>query len=131
MNAALLNYFDAFEVRLLQSSAVVRYQILRKEVSPSDGKIRVKAALHEGGELEFFEYVVVIRDKIQIMKYSYHWQNADGALKRRWDNAPHYPHLPNAPHHIHEANGEVRENSIASGFFAVIAEIENSLPRSK
>lgn len=101
MNAALLEYFDALEARLLQSSAIVSYQILRKEVAPSDGKIRVKAFLHEGGELECFEYVLMVRDKVQLVKYSYHWQNADGTLKQRWDNAPHYPHLPNSPRHIH------------------------------
>jgi hypothetical protein len=25
-------------------------------------------------------------------------------LIRRWDNAQHYPGLPNFPHHVHEGN---------------------------
>ncbi|MEA1899197.1 MAG: DUF6516 family protein, partial [Thermodesulfobacteriota bacterium] len=43
------------------------------------------------------------------MKYSFHWQNAQGRLRQRWDNAPHYPDLPNAPHHVHGENDSVQE----------------------
>ncbi len=126
MNSTLQHYFDTIEARLLQSDAIIGCQIMRKAVSPMDGKIRVKASLREGGTLECFEYVIVREDKIQLSKYSYHWQNADGTLKRRWDNAPHYINLPNAPHHIHEASGLVHENMEIPNFFAIIDEIENA-----
>lgn len=127
MNPALLHYFDAIEARLLQSAAILGYQILRKEVSTTDGKIRIKAFLRDGEILECFEYAIAVNEKIQLSKYSYHWQSTEGALKRRWDNAPHYLNLPNAPHHIHEASENVRENPVAPNFFTIIEEVEKEL----
>ena len=53
---------------------------------------------------EFFEYVIVEGDAAQLSKYSFHWQNAEGILKARWDNAPHHPELPHAPHHKHNSD---------------------------
>ena len=38
------------------------------------------------------------------MTYGYHWMTASGDLVRRWDNAPHYPHLPGFPDHVHEGD---------------------------
>ncbi len=35
------------------------------------------------------------------LRYSYHYQAADGRLIFRYDNAPHFPHLPTFPHHKH------------------------------
>ena len=37
-------------------------------------------------------------------KYSFHWQDGQGSLRRRWDNAPHHPAFDNAPHHLHLAD---------------------------
>lgn len=80
MNPKLQNYFDAIAARLLQSTAILDYQISRKEVSTTDGKIRFKAFLLEGEILECFEYASVVEGRIQTSKYSYHWQNSGGAL---------------------------------------------------
>lgn len=33
--------------------------------------------------------------------YAYHWQQADGSLIIRWDNAAHYPAIITHPHHKH------------------------------
>ena len=38
-------------------------------------------------------------------KYAYHWQDKTNHLLYRWDNAEHYPHLPNFPHHCHTPDG--------------------------
>ncbi len=45
--------------------------------------------------LEFFEYVIETSGEIQLSKYRFHWQDAQGNLKKRWDNAPHHLELPN------------------------------------
>ncbi len=39
-----------------------------------------------------------------IRKYSYHWQNSDGNLIVRWDNAPHHKNLTTFPYHKHIEN---------------------------
>lgn len=34
-------------------------------------------------------------------KYAFHYQQNDGQLIFRYDNAPHWPHLENSPYHKH------------------------------
>lgn len=57
--------------------------------------------------------------------YSFHWQTADGAMIRRWDDAPHYPQLETHPHHVHE--GESVRASLPMSLKEVLAEIEKKL----
>jgi hypothetical protein len=45
-------------------------------------------------------YVTEYLDK-QTRTYSFHWQNNDVTLIRRWDNAPHFKQLASYPHHVH------------------------------
>ncbi|MEW5766246.1 MAG: DUF6516 family protein [bacterium] len=61
-----------------------------------------------GGNVELFEYVAELGGRMHLKKYSFHWQDAQGKLQRRWDNAPHHPNLPKAPHHIHSEDNSVR-----------------------
>ncbi len=42
-------------------------------------------------------------------KYSYHWQESNGALIIRWDNAEHFPLLHTFPFHEH-VHEEVRDS---------------------
>jgi len=52
--------------------------------------------------LELSEYVVLAAETLTTVEYRYQWMDAEqGQLIKRWDNAPHYPHLANFPHHIH------------------------------
>ena len=127
MNPIIRQRFEAAEARLIQSPVVASYQILRREIATSDGKLRVKVALTDGGSAELFEYVTESEEHINLLKYSFHWQDAQGRLRQRWDNAPHYPNLPNAPHHVHSENDSVREVTDVPDLFFVIREIEESL----
>ena len=34
-------------------------------------------------------------------KYAYHWQDATGQIRMRWDNSPHHNHIATFPHHKH------------------------------
>jgi len=61
MNKVINQYFDTIEVRLIQSHAVVFYQILRREIAVSDGILRVKAKLCDGGSAE-----ILVREIIKI-----------------------------------------------------------------
>jgi hypothetical protein len=88
MNPIIAQYFDMIEVWLVQSPIIVSYQVIRQEITPVDGKLRLKTRLSDRGMLEFFEYVVEADGDIQLSKYSFHWQDAQGKLKTRWDNAP-------------------------------------------
>jgi hypothetical protein len=59
--------------------------------------LQVTAVLRDGSRLEMREYVFTDGSR----KYAYHWMAADGSLRRRWDNAPHWPEVATAPHHVH------------------------------
>ncbi len=126
MNALIEQHFTLIEMQLLQSSAIVAYEVLSREVGLIDGKIRIKATLRDQAIVELFEYANESNGQIKALKYSFHWQNAQGGLKKRWDNAPHYPHLPNAPHHLHKADGSVEEVVAIPTALFVIQEIEQT-----
>ena len=127
MNALIAQYFDDIEARLIASPAISSYRILRREVAPADGKLRVKAELNDGSIVELFEYVTESSGRIVKQKYSFHWQDARGNLVARWDNAPHHRDLPNAPHHSHPQDGSVRGIGGTMDMLTVIGEIEKGV----
>jgi hypothetical protein len=127
MNPTIRQYFDAAEGRLITSPVVISYQVVRREIAASDGKLRIKLQLQDGGSAELFAYVAETDERIDLLKYSFHWQDAQGNLVRRWDNAPHYPHLPGAPHHVHGGSGSVQPLSQVPDLFSIIEQIEDTL----
>jgi len=128
MNPVIEAHFADIEARLIGSPAVRRYQITRRDIGFADGKFRVRLELSDSSAAELFEYVVESSQSIQVHKYSFHWQDSQGNLRRRWDNAPHYPKLSDFPHHIHEADGTVIPNRTKDpDIFATLAWIEQEL----
>ena len=52
--------------------------------------------------LEIFEYFYILEDVVKVEKYSFHWQDAEGNLISRWDNAKHHPNIATYPNHVHK-----------------------------
>jgi len=129
MNGHIRRHFDLIEARLIESPAVLSFQIIRREISLNDGKLRVKAALSDGGVFECFLYVSETGKQISLEKYSLHWQDRRGNLVRRMDNAPHFADLPCAPHHEHIAD-MVQGLSCAPDIFTFLDEIEKGMASS-
>jgi hypothetical protein len=127
MNMFIAERFDDIEARLIANPAVTAYQVLRREIAPSDGKLRVKVVLSDGGAAELFEYVTEAGGQVAVRKYSFHWQDAQGNLVRRWDNAPHHKELAGAPHHSHAADGTVQAMAGAMDMLKAIEEIEKGV----
>lgn len=123
MNQRIDEHFTFVESLLLESPAVMAYQVTQRLVGPTDGKLRVKAELAGGGLAEFFEYVVADQ-AVRLVKYSFHCQTASGQLWKRWDNAPHFPLLPDAPYHVHLADGAVVPAAQPPDIAAVLLELE-------
>ncbi len=112
MNKKIESYFNEVESQIIQNFVIQTYDIVRKEISDVDGKIRIKLALINNDRLDLFEYIVVVNEQIITKKYHFHWQDKNNKLKFRWDNAPHHKELENFPHHIHyndkiESFGEI------------------------
>ena len=127
MNKRVLKFFNEIEARLIECSVIPAFQIIRKDISKNDGKIRIKTSLMDGGTFECFLYVKDTSNRVQALKYSFHWQSSDGATLRRLDNAPHHLHLPNAPHHLHIGNDIVEGFSGTPDFFTFLEYIEIAL----
>jgi len=127
VNRAINEYFDSIEAFSIESPIIRSYQIIRREVSSSDGKIRIRMQLINDSSIEIFEYVNEKTKGITSLKYSYHWQNSDNILIKRWDNAPHFPNIESFPHHIHTDSNSVREVTKVPNIFSVLKEVSNTL----
>ena len=56
--------------------------------------------------------------------YSYHWQDQNGSMRIRWDNAPHHDDLRTFPHHKHTPQ---LEESMEMNLEDVMKEIKERL----
>jgi hypothetical protein len=127
VNDKIIQYFDEIEVRLIESLAVASYQVIRRDVSVVDGKMRVKSVLTNGDSFEFFIYMVESNRQLVLEKYSFHWQNREGRLRVRMDNAPHFPDLMNAPHHVHKGDKNVEALLEVPQLLSFLEEIEKKI----
>jgi hypothetical protein len=105
------DYHQAIKARLIADPSVVHFEIRRERRTVTDGHLRARLSLRNGDQLELSEYVRQRQGQIEVVTYSFHWADSGGALIRRWDNVPHFPHLPQAPHHIHDG----RESNVIPG----------------
>ena len=124
----LFALFDEYERVLLISPAITRFSVLKRRVVEREGYIRIRAELVEGGLFEVSEFWRETgNDETIRSEYSYHWQNTDGQLVRRWDNVKHHQELPNALHHVHLADGQVEGIQSPPDLEAILREIEGHL----
>ena len=63
---------------------------------------RYRLTLHGGDLFEMFERFQVVEGRVRVIKYAFHWQEAAGQLRKRWDNAAHHPEVSTHPHHAHD-----------------------------
>lgn len=124
MNPRIVSLFDRIEIRLIESPAVVSYRIISREISPDAGKLRFRADLISGGLLECFVYYRQRGDLLPVEKHSFHWQDEQGNLVCRLDNAPHHVDLPHAPHHLHTGADRVEGFGGKPDLFDFICEVE-------
>jgi hypothetical protein len=101
-NAA--EYLAYVKALMIKHEKVHRWDIVREETQGKSGLFRYRLTLSDGSLLEMFERFEVTEARIQVIKYSFHWQDPDGQLRKRWDNAAHYPEVHTYPHHLHEGD---------------------------
>ena len=53
----------------------------------------------------------IVDDKIVKLKYRYHYEDHEGKMLFRYDNAPHHMEVETFPHHKHTADGNVVASS--------------------
>lgn len=124
MNKIIVARFESYQQLLIKSLAISHFVIAKQNLYSNRGHIRVKATLVDNGLLEFSEYLI-FSDALPVERsYSFHWQDAQQQLVKRWDNATHHPHLPHSPHHIHQSDGTVAGNPEPPTLPGILSEIE-------
>ena len=127
MEQTTTTYLHEVKARLVSSTAVHSFQILKERITPVNGYLRVRITLHNGDLLEAAEYFEQGVEGPTSVDYRYHWMDKEQRLRRRWDSAPHHPEVQGFPHHMHEGNeGAVREGHPLS-VLEVLALIEGEV----
>lgn len=93
--------------------------------SPTEGHVRGTLRFYDGSRLVFEEKTLMRARHIEKITYRYHYQHTDGTMVFRYDNAPHYPDLPNFPYHKHV--GDRVEPAEAPDLHDVLAEVDGIL----
>jgi hypothetical protein len=119
------SYIDAIK-SILNSSPIIQEWTIVDEKSFSDrGHFRVRFLLNTGDFVEASEFFVLRDTGIEQHRYRYQWMDSTKTqLKRRWDNAPHFPEVPNFPHHVHIGQEDRVFPSIRMGIIELISTLE-------
>ncbi len=85
---------------IVERSGTASVEIDFDQIDATTGIVDGVLYFYDGSRLEFTERVS-IQDRHPIKTvYRYQYIRADNSIFR-YDNAAHYPHLPNFPHHKH------------------------------
>ena len=102
-----LKYFHEIDVSLASYTWAETVQILRYDVLETDDEdilvYRIRISMPVGRILEMRERIVSSKrdETFDTTAYSFHWQNRNEKLIRRWDSVLQFPDLDAFPHHIH------------------------------
>ncbi len=114
-------YLSEVKARLAASPAIVTVAVVAERASTDRGYFRARLTLANGDFLEVSEYFVILAGRPSSVGYRYQWM--DGArqkLIRRWDNAEHFPDLPQFPYHVHIGDQELVVPGSALSIVALI-----------
>nr|WP_238718439.1 DUF6516 family protein [Petrachloros mirabilis] len=82
------------------------------------GHIRVRITLSNGDFVEASEFFTVSTTGIQQQRYRYQWMDVTKTqLRKRWDNAPHFPEIETFPYHVHVRQ---EENVLPSAMLGIL-----------
>ena len=96
-------------LKYLENSNIVKeFEIVNFRVFKDGFYMKIMVKLINNTELHIREY-----SDIESRDYSYHWQNTDKKLIRRWDNTPHHKEIKTYPHHLHVGDEILESYSIS------------------
>jgi hypothetical protein len=120
------DYFRHIETRIAGARIIRFFNITYDKRSAYIGFIRGSIYFLDGSLLHLREFVDV-EHAIERYIYAYHYQGLDGVLVFRYDNTPHFPHLPTFPHHKHAGSASHVVSANPIDLEAVLAEIRGLL----
>ena len=124
-------YLIEIKAKLAVSSFIRSIDIIDERTVLSDrGYFRAQITLINGDFLEVSEYFVLEEGKYIPKRYRYQWMDAaQRHLKKRWDNAEHFPSLAGFPHHVHIGDEEKVAPSKPIGILELIDIIDQEVPQ--
>ncbi len=95
-------YVATVKALIVGNSRVLRWEVRREEIQVDGGLFRYRVIWKDQSLLEMFERFEVVKEAVRVTKYQFHWQDAEGRFRKRWDNAPHHLEIVTHPHHFHD-----------------------------
>jgi hypothetical protein len=99
-------YLHRLDALLSVSPLVHDVEIVQRSMRDSEFEkvlhYRYRVLLTNGDFVEMTERVLEAQGTLEATKYRHHWQDRHGQLRKRWDNAPHYPTIETFLHHLHD-----------------------------
>ena len=99
-------YFQLINDTLANSPVIKSQDIFAEKRTLTEGYLRANVLFINSSQLHFRE-LITTEPVIQRISYTYHYQREDGIMLFRYDDAPHFPTLPNAPHQKHRGEEDV------------------------
>ncbi len=122
-------YIDEIKIRLALSDCIQTIEIVEERIVLSDrGYFRARLTLTNDDFLEIAEYFVCEGERCIPKRYRYQWMDSEqNQLRKRWDNAEHFPDLTGFPHHVHIGVDNNVESSIPLSIFELIDIVEQEI----
>ena len=102
----IIKYIIHVKTVLQAKPFVVSFDTVVEVALMDIGRYRYRIRFDNGDMLEMTERFMVKENQIKVLKYSFHWQDTNGNIRKRWDNAPHHANLATFPHHVHDGSEE-------------------------
>jgi hypothetical protein len=123
---SVANYIAEIKTRLDHSPIVANWTLINELTLGDRGHIRVRLTLNNDDFVEASEFFVISPEGIQQQRYRYQWMDATKTrLRKRWDNAPHFPKISTFPHHVHVEQEDNVLSSAMLGILDLIAILES------
>ena len=122
-------YLTAIKAKLVNSVIIKHFDIVQEYVIREQGFFRARLTLQNDDFLEVAEFFQEFQGEVQTVEYRYQWMDHDRQLlRKRWDNATHFPGLANFPHHVHVGLTGVVEPGRLLSIIELVNLIEQELP---
>jgi len=99
-------YLRQIDELLSASPMVSDVEVLRRSIRDTEFErvlnYRYRVMLADGRFVEMTERVLEARGVLEVTRFRHHWQDGNGRLIKRWDNAPHHPEVDTFPNHLHD-----------------------------
>lgn len=106
LSVTVQEYFDALQRSIAAQSIVVQQSLVFRDSGKGSGFVEGYLFLPKDHRLYIAEYILT-EPVFHRRKYRFQLLDSSQRLVRRWDDAPHHPHLPTHPHHCHMPNGDI------------------------